>query len=159
MTEKITLTDGTPVTPDHKEIISGGVRHGQQKGYVVLSAEERAKGFVRPVRFSYIHVGLPAPKNLRDLTEDEKERYADHGFVKYEITPRDDSHVKGRFWTQTELDKVNKGCNTVTKMGQSLAETYARDPKFYGGTFCCGCSTHRPLKEFVWEGTNETVGS
>jgi hypothetical protein len=28
---------------------------GQQKGYVVLSAAERAKGFVRPVRRSYVH--------------------------------------------------------------------------------------------------------
>jgi len=29
------LTDGSPVTPDHKEILSSG----QQKGYVVLSKE------------------------------------------------------------------------------------------------------------------------
>lgn len=28
---------------------------GQQKDYVVLTAEERAKGFVRPVRCSYLH--------------------------------------------------------------------------------------------------------
>lgn len=28
---------------------------GQQKGYVILCDEERRKGFVRPVRFSYIH--------------------------------------------------------------------------------------------------------
>lgn len=47
-----TLTDGTPVTPDHREI---DPTTGQQKGYVVLSAEERAKGFVRPVRRSYVH--------------------------------------------------------------------------------------------------------
>lgn len=47
-----TLTDGSPVTDDHREIKP---ESGQQKGYVVLSAEERAKGFVRPVRSSYIH--------------------------------------------------------------------------------------------------------
>ena len=47
-----TLTDGSPVTPDHREIDPAT---GQQKGYVVLSAEERAKGFVRPVRQSYVH--------------------------------------------------------------------------------------------------------
>lgn len=47
-----TLTDGTPVTPDHREI---NPATGQQKGYVVLSEEERAKGFIRPVRRSYVH--------------------------------------------------------------------------------------------------------
>jgi hypothetical protein len=45
------LTDGSPVTPDHKEL----KENGQQKGYVVLCPEERAKGFVRPLRRSYIH--------------------------------------------------------------------------------------------------------
>lgn len=47
-----TLTDGSPVTPDHREFDPAT---DQQKGYVVLSAEERAKGFVRPVRRSYVH--------------------------------------------------------------------------------------------------------
>jgi hypothetical protein len=83
---------------------------GQQKDYVVLSDEERAKGFVRPVRQSYTHLK----------------------------------------------------CGTVTKMGLKIAETYARDPKFYGGTFCCGCGEHSPVGEngeFVWEGSNEKVGT
>jgi hypothetical protein len=105
--EKTTLTDGSPVTPDHREI---DPRTGQQKGYVVLSAEERARGFVRPVRRSYVH---------------EK-------------------------------------CGTVTTMGQSLAETYAREPSFYSGTFCVHCRSHFPVGiagEFVWVGTNEKVGS
>ena len=34
------LTDGSPVTPDHAEI---NPATGQQKGYVVLTAAERAK--------------------------------------------------------------------------------------------------------------------
>lgn len=53
-------------------------------------------------------------------------------------------------------------CGTVTKMGQSLAETYARDPAFYSGTFCVGCRTHFPVGkdgEFVWDGTDEKVGT
>ena len=50
-------------------------------------------------------------------------------------------------------------CGGVTSMGISIAETYARDPKFYGATFCCRCSTHRPVSEFVWEGTSDVVGS
>lgn len=102
-----TLTDGSPVTPDHREIDPAT---GMQKGYVVLSAEERAKGFVRPVRRSYVH---------------EK-------------------------------------CGAVTTMGLALAETYARQPSFYSGTFCAHCRQHFPVGddgEFVWDGTNEKVGT
>lgn len=98
-----TLTDGSPVTDDHRELRPDG----QQKGYVVLSAEERSKGFVRPVRRTYRH----------------------------------------------------KTCNTTTSMGLALAETYARDPQFYSGTFCVKCSAHFPLDQFVWEGTEEILGT
>lgn len=93
---KRTLTDGSPVTPDHREI---DPHTGQQKGYVVLSEEERRKGFVRPVRANYKH-----------LT-----------------------------------------CGTTTWMHHTLAETYARDPDFYSGTFCASCRSHFPLNEFVWD--------
>jgi len=48
---KTTLTDGSVVTDDHRKIKD----NGQQKGYIILSEEERAKGFVRPVRTSYVH--------------------------------------------------------------------------------------------------------
>jgi len=97
------LTDGSPVTDDHRELLPSGM----QKGYVVLSAEERSKGFVRPVRRSYRH----------------------------------------------------KTCGSTTTMGFALAETYARDPEFYSGTFCVNCAAHFPLDQFVWEGTEEQVGS
>lgn len=55
-------------------------------------------------------------------------------------------------------------CGAVTTMGIALAETYARDPYFYGATFCCTCNEHFPLwingeKQFVWTGTDEAVGS
>jgi hypothetical protein len=93
-----TLTDGSPVTDDHREL----KENGQQKGYVVLSAEERARGFVRPVRRTYVH---------------EK-------------------------------------CGVATTMGVALAETYARDPYFYSGTFCVGCGKHFPVGEdgeFIWD--------
>ena len=104
--EKRVLTDGSPVTPDHRELKP----NGQQKGYVVLSEDERKRGFVRPVRRSYIHTK----------------------------------------------------CGTLTTMGLALAETYARDPYFYSGTFCCGCGTHFPVGadgDFVWDGTDEKVGT
>lgn len=79
----------------------------QAKKYLVLSEEERAKGFVRPVRRSYRH-----------------------------------SH-----------------CGVVTTMSQSIAETYARDPKFYGATYCCACRMHKPVSEFTWIDDNTEVGS
>lgn len=75
---------------------------GQQEIYLVMSEEERAKGFVRPVRRTYVH------------------------------------------------DK----CGGATTMGVALAETYARDPKFYTGTFCVICQKHFPVSEFHWEDGN-----
>lgn len=100
---QITLTDGSPVTSDHREILP----NGQQKGYVVLSEEERGKGWVRPYRDSYIH----------------------------------------------------KSCGALTTMSRPIAETFAKNPKFYSGTFCCKCKRHFHLEDFVWDGTDEIVGS
>jgi len=102
---KRVLTDGSPVPDDYSH--TKLKPDGQQEAYVVLSDEERAKGFVRPVRTRYVHVT----------------------------------------------------CGASTIMGLKLAETYARDPEFYAGTFCTTCKKHFPLDEFVWEGTDEKVGS
>lgn len=98
------LTDGSPVPADrsHTEIEPST---GMQKGYIVLSPEERAKGFVKPVRHTYVH----------------------------------------------------QKCGVATTMGQSLAETYARNPRFYSGTFCCGCRAHSPLNEFTWDRDGEPM--
>ena len=99
-------------TDPHEGCLHEILPNGQQKCYLVLPEEERAKGFVRPVRKSYRHVE----------------------------------------------------CGTVTTMGRELAETYARDPYFYGGTFCVGCGTHFNLvnengkRAFVWDRTNQGVG-
>lgn len=118
------LANGSPETPDHREI---NPATGQQKAYIVLSAEERAKGFVRPVRQTYTHVGA-----VTDMVND----------------------FNGMEWKQ----RIG-GCGTDTTMGLAIAETYARDPGFYSGTFCCFCRKHKPLNEFVWKGTEEQVGS
>jgi hypothetical protein len=78
---------------------------GQHEVYLVLSEEERAKGFVRPYCDRYVHA--------RDLG----------------------------------------GCGVVTTMGRALSETYARDPGFYGATFCVRCSMHKAVGEsgeFYW---------
>jgi hypothetical protein len=100
---KTELTNVVPEGQNYRDL----KENGQQRAYVVLSAEERAKGFVRPLRHVYTH-------NV---------------------------------------------CGTDTRMGNSIAETYARDPYFYGGTFCAQCGKHFPLGEFVWKGTAEQVGS
>ena len=44
----------------------------------------------------------------------------------------------------------HRTCGAVTTMGRTIAETYARDPYFYGATFCVNCNVHRPLAEFTW---------
>lgn len=78
----------------------------QAKAYLVLSQEERDKGFTRPYRDTYVH-----------------------------------NH-----------------CGRATTMSRSIAETYARDPKFYGATYCVGCMRHLPVTEFTWD-DGEVVGS
>jgi hypothetical protein len=91
----------------------------QNDVYLVLSEDERAKGFVRPLRRKYVHVGVGG----------------------------------------TEQARTEPGCGAETRMGLVLCETYARDPKFYGSTYCVGCQMHRPVAEFVWDPDGEVVGS
>lgn len=79
----------------------------QAETYLVLSEDERAKGFTRPFRKTYIHTV----------------------------------------------------CGGVTTMSDPLAETYARDPKFYGATYCVKCQMHKPVSEFRWVPDHEVVGS
>lgn len=65
-------------------------------------------------------------------------------------------------------------CGGVTRMGLALSETYARDPKFYGGTFCCNCGRHfalvhadpadpsnpsKNIRAFVWVEDGTGVGT
>lgn len=106
MSNRVT-TDGRPAETADLTIDPAT---GQQRDYIMLSDEERAKGFVRPVRQRYLH---------------EK-------------------------------------CGGVTVMRRVLAETFARQPSFYTGTFCHQCGTHFPVGadgEFVWDGTTEKVGT
>jgi len=152
---KTTMTDGSPVTPDHRDLKP----NGQQKGYVVLSEEERAKGFVRPVRDSYVHIGAGPTYPVHPLTKEEEARFEGLGYVYYEAYPPELAPLKGRYWKPSE---ITEGCGAVTTMAHSIAETYARDPSFYGGTFCIGCGKHLRVGrsgEFVWQGTIERVGT
>lgn len=132
---------------------------GQNEVYLVLSDEERAKGFVRPVRRSYQHVGKRPKYPLRDLTMEEVERHYGRGYVKYEVYPESESPKIGKYWTQIELDNMGNGCGTVTTMAQAIAETYAHNPAFYGATFCTHCQKHLPVSEFIWIDDGTVVGS
>lgn len=137
---------------------------GQQKNYKVLCEEEREKGFVRPVRDTYTHVGIRPTYPTRPLNAEEQGWWKDDpdGYVAFEEYPAGSpewypgTEHPGRYWTRAQL---SSGCGTTTTMGRALAETYARDPKFYGATFCCRCGVHLPVEEFVWTGTTERVGS
>lgn len=49
---------------------------------------------------------------------------------------------------------VHETCGTSTRMADAIAETYAADPTFYGGTYCVSCRQHYPVGEagqFRWE--------
>lgn len=126
----------------------------QNEVYLILSEEERRKGFVRPMRYAYRHVGMQPRHPLRDLTPEETEQYQKYGYVKYEAYPKgsperpEGSSVVGCFWTQADLDK--RACGSVTTMAKELCETYARSPTFYGSTYCCSCQKHLRVAEFVW---------
>jgi hypothetical protein len=103
MTDKTCLVDGSAPTAEYRELKP----NGQQQDYLVICPEDRAKGFIRPYRDSYVHMK----------------------------------------------------CGAITRMARPIAETYARNPKFYGGTFCVGCGAHFPVSEFKWCNSDEAVGS
>lgn len=53
---------------------------------------------------------------------------------------------------------IHRTCGTLTTMGYALSATYARNPTFYGSTYCLHCSKHRPVEEFYWEADGKTMG-
>lgn len=120
----------------------------------MLSDAERALGFVRPVRRSYQHA-RPGPVGAtRPTSEDEQPGADPYGnrYVLFEEYSEDRAPVAGRYWTQEQLDAVGR-CGTITTMSTAIAETYAREPGFYGSTYCVGCKMHLPVGEhgeFVW---------
>ncbi len=158
-----TTTDGKPPT----EGVSGAPQPidpatGQHKAYWILSPSERAKGYVRPVRRKYRHMGPTGNKYpLEPLSPEDEARYAGEGYVGFERYPESESPLVGMFWTQAQLDAAKRpACRTETTMAQSIAETYAAQPTFYGSTFCMSCREHFPVNEFVWvSDPEERVGS
>lgn len=54
---------------------------------------------------------------------------------------------------------VHRACGGLTIMSDAIAATYARDPKFYGYTYCCHCQKHLPVGQFIWDCDGEEVGT
>ena len=156
-------TDGKPPRPGFETAGAPAPidpKTGQYLAYWVLSADERAKGFVRPLRRSYKHVGCRPKGATRPLTDDE-DHHKKFGYVLFESYGP--GALNGRFWTAEQL---NSGCGHNTVMGHAIAETYARSPSYYGSTFCVNCGKHFPVDEFVWlddpgtgKPTEERVGT
>lgn len=113
---------GVTSDPNHPELTRGVDSDPveQARTYLVLSDAERAKGYVRPVRRTYVH--------------------------HYWLDGRSDPLPI----VLVSLSGIG-GCGFETSMGSAIAETYARDPSFYGSTYCIGCRKHLPVAEFSWE--------
>lgn len=54
---------------------------------------------------------------------------------------------------------VHGKCGVITTMSADIAATYARQPDFYGSTYCVGCRMHLPVSEFTWDKDGQAVGS
>lgn len=77
----------------------------------------------------------------------------------------------GAYWVLSESERkkgwvrplrrkyIHDACGGVTSMGLALCETYAKDPTFYGATFCVMCGNHYPVADFHWIVDNQRVGS
>lgn len=139
---------------------------GQKADHWVLCEAERAKGYVRPVRLEYRHVGRPGPKYpLIDLDAEQLKRFEHltEPYIKFEKFPKSMLPSTGRYWSQKDLDAIDKGCGQRTTMPSACAETYAREPGYYGKTFCCTCGDYFRVGadgEFIWtDGSGERVGT
>lgn len=102
---------GVTTDPDDPRLKQPSPADARQHAvHLVLSPEERARGFVRPVRVSYRH----------------------------------------------------DTCGRVTTMPVAIAETYARQPDYYGRTFCATCGDYFPVGadgEFTWvDGKGQDTG-
>lgn len=120
----------------------------QHQCYLVLDDNGDEKN-QRPVRNQYRHIGTIIAGDLRDLTQEEKERYGAFGYVKFETYPVERRPLLGRYLTEEEVFNKN-ACNRITTIHEKIARTYAKDPNFYSATYCVHCKKHRPLNEFIW---------
>ena len=162
-----TTTDGMPPRPGFENAPAPAPvkDNGQHAAYWVLAEAERAKGFVRPVRRSYLHVGRRVcGKPLLS----EQSKLGGHRDICILPPGHDGECTMWQRVSQPEAARAEQehmlgGCGCRTTMAIAIAETYARDPKYYGSTFCCECGVYLPVGEscqFVWDDANrERVGT
>lgn len=89
--------------------------------------------------------------NGSPVTDDYRELRPD-GMQKEYLVLNETERAKG-FVRPYRDEYRHLKCGKDTIMSRSIAETYARDPGFYGGTFCATCRAHFPVGpdgEFVW---------
>lgn len=53
---------------------------------------------------------------------------------------------------------IHHKCGGETRMGEKLSATWARNPKFYGATYCVHCQAHFPVAEFSWSADRRKLG-
>ena len=86
------------------------------------------------------------------VTEDHREIKPESGQQKGYIVLTPSERTKG--FTRPYRDAYRHlKCGKITTMSRDIAETYARDPGFYSGTFCTTCRAHFPVGEngeFTW---------
>lgn len=94
----------------------------------------------QPPRPGYENAGAPAPINP---VTGQHEAY-------YVLTPEE--RAKGFIRPYRDAYRHLK-CGKITTMSRVIAETYQRDPHYYGRTFCTTCRDHFPVGEtgeFTW---------
>ena len=101
-------------------------------------------------------MGLTTDRNDPDLTRGVDETPRPQA-AKY-LVLSDEELAKG-FVRPYRDEYRHTTCGTVTTMGYQLSATYARQPKFYGATYCVHCQMHKPVSEFVWTKDGKVVGS
>ena len=66
----------------------------------------------------------------------------------------EDEILKKGFIRPVRTKYIHETCGGLTSMPQSIAETYATNPGYYGSTFCVRCGTYFPVGvngQFIWE--------
>lgn len=87
---------------------------------------------------------------------DYGKKLEDGQYERHPVLPKND---KAKFIRPYRVSYRHKTCDGVTYMGRAIAETYARDPKYYTHTFCAWCKTYPVVSEFIWTEDGKEVGS
>ena len=53
----------------------------------------------------------------------------------------------------------HSSCQGTTTMSDEIAIAFAKDPQFHSDLYCCKCTQHFPANQFLWSGSNISVGT